>query len=157
MEMVIKIGSKQMSVKLLILIFGCTLIGVLYLIYSSNRESRYLNKTYHLVSLEELLNGEITDIFFNHLSYLTINDSVRVSLFGMENPMYKPSDFYKFVQYKDRIIKHSGSDTIYLYRRNQQYFFILNELNIDQFWLKNSLDNAKMEEIMYGHNRISAK
>ena len=27
----------------------------------------------------------------------------------------------------------------------------------DDFWNKNNLDCSKMEEIMYGHNRISAK
>ena len=27
----------------------------------------------------------------------------------------------------------------------------------NEFWEKNNLDNAKMEEIMYGHNRISSK
>jgi hypothetical protein len=27
----------------------------------------------------------------------------------------------------------------------------------NDFWKKNSFDNTKMEEIMYGHNRISAK
>ena len=27
----------------------------------------------------------------------------------------------------------------------------------DEFWKNNHLDNSKMEEIMYGHNRISGK
>jgi len=27
----------------------------------------------------------------------------------------------------------------------------------DEFWAKNHLDSSKMEEIMYGHNRISSK
>jgi len=27
----------------------------------------------------------------------------------------------------------------------------------DEFWEKNNLDSAKMEEIMYGHNRLPAK
>ena len=27
----------------------------------------------------------------------------------------------------------------------------------NEFWEKNNLDASKMEEIMYGHNRISAK
>jgi len=27
----------------------------------------------------------------------------------------------------------------------------------NEFWQNNNLDDAKMEEIMYGHNRISAK
>jgi len=27
----------------------------------------------------------------------------------------------------------------------------------DEFWKNNNLDSSKMEEIMYGHNRISAK
>jgi len=27
----------------------------------------------------------------------------------------------------------------------------------DEFWEKNNLDNSKMEEIMYGHNRRVAK
>ena len=26
----------------------------------------------------------------------------------------------------------------------------------DEFWTNNNLDSSKMEEIMYGHNRISA-
>jgi len=34
-----------------------------------------------------------------------------------------------------------------------------NKLNeqTDEFWKKNDLDNSKMEEIMYGHNRRVAK
>jgi len=31
------------------------------------------------------------------------------------------------------------------------------KLQTRDFWESNQLDNAKMEEIMYGHNRISAK
>ncbi|MCL2650276.1 MAG: hypothetical protein FWD60_04515 [Candidatus Azobacteroides sp.] len=27
----------------------------------------------------------------------------------------------------------------------------------DEFWEKNNLDNTKMEEIMYGHNRFTKK
>ena len=27
----------------------------------------------------------------------------------------------------------------------------------DEFWDKNHLDSSKMEEIMYGHNRVSSK
>jgi len=31
------------------------------------------------------------------------------------------------------------------------------KVQTDEFWKKNHLDNSKMEEIMYGHNRISSK
>gem|GEM_PF-887377 len=31
------------------------------------------------------------------------------------------------------------------------------KLQTHDFWQNNQLDSAKMEEIMYGHNRISAK
>jgi hypothetical protein len=31
------------------------------------------------------------------------------------------------------------------------------KLQTRDFWEKNQLDSAKMEEIMYGHNRISSK
>jgi len=31
------------------------------------------------------------------------------------------------------------------------------KIQTDDFWEKNNLDSAKMEEIMYGHDRISAK
>ena len=31
------------------------------------------------------------------------------------------------------------------------------KLQTDEFWQKNNLDSAKMEEIMYGHNRMTAK
>ena len=31
------------------------------------------------------------------------------------------------------------------------------KLQTSDFWNTNQLDSAKMEEIMYGHNRISAK
>ena len=30
-------------------------------------------------------------------------------------------------------------------------------IQTDEFWTNNHLDSSKMEEIMYGHNRISAK
>ena len=31
------------------------------------------------------------------------------------------------------------------------------KVQTSEFWENNNLDNAKMEEIMYGHNRISSK
>jgi len=31
------------------------------------------------------------------------------------------------------------------------------KIQTDEFWKANNLNAAKMEEIMYGHNRISAK
>ena len=37
------------------------------------------------------------------------------------------------------------------------YYRNKSKVQTDEFWEKNHLDNAKMEEIMYGHNRISGK
>ena len=37
------------------------------------------------------------------------------------------------------------------------YYRNKTKVQTDEFWEKNHLDNAKMEEIMYGHNRISGK
>jgi len=31
------------------------------------------------------------------------------------------------------------------------------KVQTNEFWEKNNLDNSKIEEIMYGHNRISSK
>jgi len=31
------------------------------------------------------------------------------------------------------------------------------KVQTNDFWEKNNLDNSKMKEIMYGHNRISSK
>jgi len=37
------------------------------------------------------------------------------------------------------------------------YYRNKSKVQTDEFWEKNHLDNAKMEEMMYGHNRISGK
>jgi hypothetical protein len=144
MEMVIKIGSKTMSVKMLIFAIVCALIGLTIAVYTSEKEYDYLEQTYHVVRLEDSFRGVVNDVYFNHETYLRLNDSICITLFSMENGAYKPPEFYKFIQCNDLMVKNANSDTIYVYRKNQKYYFILSDTH--EYLYKHG--NIKKKEII---------
>jgi len=58
-----------------------------------------------------------------------------------------------------KMFSFSKSDEGLIELQSVLFDYYRNKLKVQtkEFWDNNHLDNAKMEEIMYGHNRISGK
>lgn len=53
---------------------------------------------------------------------------VKYHLTPTRNYNYKPYDLDDFIQGGDSVYKPSSNDTLYIFRNNKRYFFIINEV-----------------------------
>ncbi|GHU71866.1 hypothetical protein FACS189413_14140 [Bacteroidia bacterium] len=121
------ITSKKMRLPLIIVMIIWVIGGIIIMNHISNKELSERAAKYHLVHIEDSFKGIVTDNEFQKETYLTLDDSIHIYFYSMNNPSYKPMEFYKFIWNYDVLEKHANSDTIYLYRANQQYYFIMSD------------------------------
>ena len=125
----ITMGTKKVSLILLIISPILAIIIGLIVTAPIDKHLSELFEKHHLVHLEDSFRGKITDHEFQKEIYLTLNDTIHIYFYSMDNKMYKPIEFYKFIHNNDILEKHANSDTIYLYRENQRYYFIMDDLH----------------------------
>ena len=128
----ITIGTKKVS--LIFLIISPILAIIIGLIVTApiDKHLSELTEKHHLVHLEDSFKGKITNHESQKQTYLTLNDSIHIYFYSMNNWTYKPIEFYKFIRNNDILEKRANSDTIYLYRGNQHYYFIMDDTSFIQ-------------------------
>ncbi|WP_165044979.1 hypothetical protein [Dysgonomonas sp. ZJ709] len=74
-------------------------------------------------------NKEVEKGFYKGTVYLDLKDKTRIRFSGnlSVNYMYRSPCFDTFVQRGDLISKTAGTDTFYVYRNNQEYYFVLGQ------------------------------
>jgi hypothetical protein len=84
---------------------------------------------YKTVEEEDSLNNKITESFRERGSaYITLDDERKVAIGVSRNGLYEKSFIGDFVQAGDSLYKKSGSDTFYIYRDKERYYFILGKI-----------------------------
>ncbi|WP_088655691.1 hypothetical protein [Geofilum rhodophaeum] len=72
------------------------------------------------------LNGVVVKVKADRSSaFGELQDGRRVFFFDSDNYNYKPYSLCKFLNIGDSIIKHNQSDTLYIYRDEKEYYFVL--------------------------------
>jgi hypothetical protein len=79
--------------------------------------------------------GVINNLFTNQgVSYITIADSSKFWLPNSRNYLYDPPYLYDFIDLKDSVYKQLNSDTLYIYRNQMEYYFVLSRfINEDRY------------------------
>ena len=84
-----------------------------------------IHKAYPFISREKALNDRIIDLFTERgVSYVLTRDSIKYSFRSSANYDYKNYYLTDFLQEGDSLVKKRKSDTLYIYRDNERYYFI---------------------------------
>lgn len=59
--------------------------------------------------------------------YFDLANANRFSVLASDNFDYSPSSLDRFIETGDSIFKPKNSDTLYIYRNNDKYYFVLGE------------------------------
>jgi len=81
-----------------------------------------LDEKYIGIKKESEFSVVIVDFFIHSSALITLNDSIHISLYAYYT-IDEDISFRDFIQVGDSIRKSAGSDTVYLYRDNKEYYF----------------------------------
>jgi hypothetical protein len=84
------------------------------------------NTKYTLVKSSDEVKGVILSTYFDHGTvFVKLIDSSKICFEASQNKMYEKHWLGDFLQGYDSIVKHSNSDTLFIYRQRKTYFFRL--------------------------------
>jgi hypothetical protein len=86
------------------------------------------HKEYPIIKGSDTLNNKINDYFIERgFCYIEIEDSNKYRIENSRNYDYTPYNLVDFIGKEDSLVKRESSDTLYIYRDNKKYFFVLGE------------------------------
>jgi hypothetical protein len=84
-----------------------------------------IHKAYPFVKREQALNDRVINLFTERgASYVLTKDSIKYSFRSSANYDYKNYYLTDFLQEGDSLVKRRNTDTLYIYRDNEKYYFI---------------------------------
>lgn len=88
------------------------------------------NKEYTMVEKEDEINGVILSIYSDRGgSFVCLKDSLKIWFEVSENKKYDKYLLYNFLQPNDSLIKNTNNDTLFIFRQNESFFFVLGQIN----------------------------
>ncbi len=88
------------------------------------------NKEYTMVEKEDEINGVILSIYSDRGgSFVCLKDSLKIWFEVSENKKYEKYLLYNFLQPNDSLIKNTNNDTLFIFRKNESFFFVLGQIN----------------------------
>lgn len=104
-------------------------------VFESETTVQEKQKEYPLRNMQDLIEGIITykevslTAFDKGALYLELNDKFKFRLITTTmNFSYNPRDIGDFLQVSDSIYKRAENDTIFIYRKNCEYYFVLHKI-----------------------------
>ncbi len=92
-------------------------------------------KMHEYIDVREIdqLNGILIKIQAERSSaFCKLEDGRKIFIFDSDNLNYTPYALNKFLKVGDSIVKNRQSDTLYIYRDNYKYVFILGEIIVNE-------------------------
>ena len=88
------------------------------------------NKEYTMVEKKDKINGVILSVYSDRGgSFVNLKDSVKIWFEVSENKKYDKYLLYDFLQPNDSLIKNPNNDTLFIFRKNESFFFVLGQIN----------------------------
>jgi hypothetical protein len=110
------------TIIVIVLLIGIILISN----YFSNKNIERLTTEYKYIEkymkVSEIVKEFETDRGTSHIETLSGN---KIWIDGASNFNYSPHDLDNFLMKGDTIMKHNGSDTLFIHRKHKKYFFVL--------------------------------
>lgn len=105
---------------------------LVYIIYSYESIDMKYSKEGEIITFETNVTGIIKGKKINWgmrnkgAIYLNLKDETKYSIYAIsQNNLYSDENLIDFLQPNDSISKKANSDTLYIYRDNQEYYFVL--------------------------------
>jgi hypothetical protein len=87
------------------------------------------NEIYTKIEFAKEYSGIVTSAEpYQSICYIEIDTGVKIMLYFSINYKYKPIYLNRFIQQGDSIYKPKESDSIYIYRSGEKFYFISGEL-----------------------------
>lgn len=118
----------------LIVLFICVpiiiLAGCLY-VKTAFKSFNYLhrkNKEYTLIKSTEKVTGVIDSVYPDRgVSFIKFTDSTKICFDYGENKMYTKNWLCEFLQKGDSIVKYEKRDTLFVFRQDKKFYFIIGQ------------------------------
>lgn len=108
------------------------ILPILTLIIMLTFESKYiasLKREYTKIETQDEVNGVIHSMKSRKGGvYITLDNSVKVHFYPSRNYLYERYFMDEFLRIGDQITKRKGNDTLFVYRNEQEYYFVLGEI-----------------------------
>ena len=120
---------KKKDMKYVLIIYGVsivmgTIIVIGHHIYWTKKKDKY-----HRIERGSDGKGVVKDVFTDHgAAYITLKDeSKHVTVHTTRNFDYSPAALIDFIQRGDSIVKPLNNDTLYVYRKQSVYYFVIGQ------------------------------
>jgi len=93
-----------------------------------DKESKKLDEQYPVLENYNTITGIVMHLFSEHGHiYITLTDSIKYLIAHSINYNYSPYFLDDFIIIGDSLVKHAGSDTLFVYRNKEEYYFLIGE------------------------------
>ena len=119
-----KKSSKRFNIGLAIfVVFGAILTTLI-----TDYRSKKIIEAHPRLKEEQSISGIVDEIFTDRgTAYLKLENGEKFRIFFSYNYNYEPSSFDDFIELGDSVRKPKSTDTLYIYRDNKEYFFLIDE------------------------------
>jgi hypothetical protein len=121
---IIKFLSFFKSKIFLFFLFGILLVYFV-LIYSSDLDSKYKDIELQSAIDNTKVKDNLKFKFIHGRAYLSLENGEKISINGSMNENYSPQVIDEFIETGDYLFKRKDSDTVFIKRRNNGYYFII--------------------------------
>lgn len=99
---------------------------IFYTSYRIIEKEEYYIENYKKVLKCQQIKGTVKKRFYTRGNlFVFLNDSLKIKIPWAENFNYKQYFIADFIRINDSIHKPANSDTLYVFREEQKYFFVL--------------------------------
>ena len=115
--------------RIVVIIAFWVVLPILTLVLMFTLQSKYitsLNREYKNIETQDEIDGVIHSMKSRKGGvYITLDNNVKVQFAPSCNYLYKKIFLDDFLRKGDQIIKRKDSDTLYVFRNKQEYYFVL--------------------------------
>lgn len=105
------------------MLLGFTIVVFFYLFDLNNKEDMLIE--YKEANTNCTFNGTVQSIEkWKGSSFILVNDK-KIHLWGSHNYLYSPQSLVSFIKVGDSLLKDKGTDTLYIFRNDERYYFRL--------------------------------
>jgi hypothetical protein len=118
--------NKAYNLSLIVfLIFGGTIMFVVST-KNDHKEKNALRNEYPIMLRADNVSGKVSSAYcFKGVTMLTLNNDEKFAIYNSRNYNYKSFALCSFLISGDSINKPSGSDTLFIYNENKEFYFVL--------------------------------
>ena len=115
---------KKFNIGLVIFLVVGAIVGTLIMDYKAKK----INEAHPRLKEEQSISGIVDEKYTDRgRTFIKLSNGKKFSNFLSYNYNYEPSYFGDFIEFGDSVRKPKGTDTLYIYRDNKRYFFLIDE------------------------------